>query len=57
MTQTEIEIRDSYSKCLDSGMFFSMYPQLTGDWDDDKDFWVEEYFIQMERFMERAKNN
>lgn len=57
MTQTEIEIRDSYSKCLDSGMFFKMYPQLTGDWDDDKDFWVEEYFIQMERFMEMAKNN
>lgn len=48
MTQTELEIKYSYRKCLDSGMFFSMYPQLTGEWEDDKDFWTEEFFIQFE---------
>lgn len=46
---TELEIKDSYKKCLDSGMFFAMYPQLTGEWDDDKDFWLEEFFIQFEK--------
>lgn len=48
MTQTEFEIRDSYRKCLDSGMFFAMYPNLTGEWENDKDFWIEEFFIQFE---------
>lgn len=49
MTQTEIEIRDSYDKCKNSGMFWEIYPQLTGEWEEDKHFWLEEFFIQMER--------
>lgn len=48
MTQTELEIKDSYRKCLDSGIFFATYPNLTGEWEDDKDFWIEEFFIQLE---------
>ena len=50
MTQTELEIKDSYDKCMNTGMFFTMYPNLTGEWEDDKDFWLEEFFIQFERF-------
>ena len=50
MTQTELEIKDSYEKCMSAGMLFSMYSNLTGEWEEDKDFWLEEYFIQMERF-------
>lgn len=49
MTQTEIELRDSYEKCKSMGMLFDMYPNLTGEWEEDKHFWLEEFFIQMER--------
>lgn len=49
MTQTELKIKESYTKLLNSGMFWEIYPNLTGEWEQDKDFWLEEYFIQMER--------
>lgn len=42
-------IRRPYDLLLKSGMFFEFYPQLTGEWDKDKDFWYEEYHEQMNR--------
>lgn len=26
-----------------------MYPELKGDWEEDKDFWIEEYLDRMEK--------
>ena len=26
-----------------------MYPNLSGEWEEDKHFWLEEFFTQMER--------
>ena len=52
MTNEE-KVRDSYNKLLKSGMFWEFYPQLTGDYEEDKDFWFEEYCEQMERIKNR----
>ena len=41
--------KNAYNSLLKSGMFWEFYPNLTGVWDDDKDFWFEEYIEQMER--------
>lgn len=49
MDKKENSIRRSYDLLLKSGMFFEFYPQLTGEWDKDKDFWYEEYHEQMNR--------
>ena len=35
----ESKIKDSYDRLLKSGMFWEFYPQLTGEWEEDKDFW------------------
>ena len=43
------DIYNSYKKLLNSGMFWELYPQLSGVWEEDKDYWYEEYHIQMER--------
>jgi hypothetical protein len=45
--------KDAYNKLLKSGMFWEFYPQLTGDYEEDKDFWFEEYIEQMERMNNR----
>lgn len=29
-------VKDEYNKLLKSGMFWEMYPNLTGDWEEDK---------------------
>jgi hypothetical protein len=34
--------REGYDNLLASGMFFEMYPEWTGEWDKDKDKWMEE---------------
>lgn len=44
---TEEEIKNSYDKFLNSGKFFDLYPELSGIWEEDKDFWYEEYFLQI----------
>lgn len=49
MTGTELELRSSYEKCKNMGMLLTMYPNLTGEWEEDKHFWLEEFFTQMER--------
>jgi hypothetical protein len=49
----EAKVKDSYTKLLKSGMFWELYPQLTGVWEEDKDFWYEEYHEQMERLKNR----
>lgn len=49
----ESKIKDSYDRLLKSGMFWEFYPQLTGEWEEDKDFWYEEYHEQMERMKNR----
>ena len=49
MTETELELRSSYEKCKNMGMLLTMYPNLTGEWEEDKHFWLEEFFTQMER--------
>jgi len=41
--------KDAYMKLLNSGMFWELYPELTGDYEEDTDFWFEEYTEQMER--------
>ncbi len=52
MTQEE-RAKDAYFKLLKSGMFWELYPELTGDYEEDKDFWFEEYVEQMERMENR----
>jgi hypothetical protein len=47
------KIRQAYDMLLKSGMFFEFYPQLTGNYEEDKDFWYEEYMEQMERLNNR----
>lgn len=55
MTKEEIEekVKHSYTRLLNSGMFWELYPQLTGVWEEDGDFWYEEYHEQMERLKNR----
>jgi hypothetical protein len=31
--------QQKYKKMLDSGMFFELFPGLTGTWEDDKNRW------------------
>lgn len=30
--------KENYDKLLNSGMFFEFYPELTGNWEEDKNF-------------------
>jgi tRNA A37 N6-isopentenylltransferase MiaA len=32
---------DDYTKLLKSGMFFEFHPELTGDWGNDQDKWLQ----------------
>jgi hypothetical protein len=48
--------KKAYDSLLKSGMFWEFYPQLTGNWDEDRDFWFEEYMERMEAATEAAKN-
>ena len=48
-----IKAKEAYDKLKNSGMFWELYPQLTGDYEEDKDFWFEEYMEQMERMRNR----
>jgi hypothetical protein len=41
--------KDAYTKLLNSGMFWELYPELTGNYEEDQDFWFEEYMEQTER--------
>jgi len=45
--------KTAYNTLLKSGMFYEFYPQLTGNWDEDMDFWFEAYMEQMERMKNR----
>ena len=36
---TENKDKITYDLVLNSGMFFKFYPELTGDWEKDKDKW------------------
>ena len=40
---TEDQARVEYRKILNTGMFFELYPALTGVWKDDKLEWFDEY--------------
>ena len=31
--------KEDYDKVLTSGMFWVWYPELTGEWEKDKEFW------------------
>lgn len=33
------DIKDDYIKLLNSGMFFELYPELTGNWEKDQEQW------------------
>lgn len=48
-----IKAKEAYDKLKNSGMFWELYPELTGDYEEDKDFWFEEYMEQMERMRNR----
>lgn len=37
------EIKKGYFNLLFSGMFFQLFPNLTGEWDKDKDKWTDIY--------------
>jgi hypothetical protein len=45
---TEEKAKKAYDMLLKSGMFWEMYPELTGIYEEDQDFWFEEYMEQME---------
>jgi hypothetical protein len=34
-------IKEDYEKMVLSGMFWEFYPELTGQWEQDKDVWME----------------
>lgn len=51
--ETLDKIKQSYNVLLNSGMFFEFYPELTGVWEDDKDFWYEEYHERMSQLENR----
>ena len=52
MTELELKMEES-KKSYDffslQGLLTEFYPQLTGNWDEDKDFWFEEHCEQYER--------
>ena len=52
MTELELKMEES-KKTYDffslQGLLTEFYPQLTGNWDEDKDFWFEEHCEQSER--------
>lgn len=31
---------EEYRRLLDSGMFFEFHPELTGDWNTDREVWI-----------------
>lgn len=35
------DIKDEYKKLLASGMFWELFPYLTGDWEHDKEMFIE----------------
>jgi hypothetical protein len=37
--RNEVEMFEEYQKLLKSGMFFEIYPDLTGEWQRDKFNW------------------
>lgn len=39
----ESEARKEYKGLLKTGMFFELYPNLSGNYELDKDFWRGEY--------------
>lgn len=43
-------MKETYDKVLKSGMFWEFYPQLTGVWEEDKEFWEEEYLERLEKW-------
>lgn len=47
------QAKKSYDYLYNGGMaehdIATFYPQLTGDWEEDKDFWYEEHCEQMDR--------
>lgn len=53
MDTLESKIKNSYMIMLKSGILLEYYPELTGDWDEDQDFWYEEYLEQMEAMKNR----
>ena len=36
-----IEAKSIYKKIFSSGMFWELFPELTGSWSDDKEAWIE----------------
>lgn len=45
--------KEAYDFFKKNDVFYSTYPNLTGDWEEDKDYWFEEYCEQMERMKNR----
>ena len=49
----ESKAKIEYNDILNSGMFWEFYPNLTGNWESDKDFWAVEY----KQICKRRKGN
>ena len=41
-----LKLKENYNKLLKSGMFFEIYPMLTGEWDVDKKLWSHDESIK-----------
>lgn len=37
----KVDYKEEYAKLLGTGMFFEWFPNLTGNWNEDKDNFVE----------------
>ena len=53
MYMKELKAKIEYNDILNSGMFLECYPNLTGNWELDKDFWAVEY----KQICKRRKGN
>ena len=41
-------IKNIYEAMLKSGKLYMLYPDATGNWEEDKEWWEEEYYAQQE---------
>jgi hypothetical protein len=54
MISIEVEAKIEYNKLIFTGELFSMFKNMTGEWNKDKDIFIE-YFIQNKKAIEEAK--
>ena len=46
--KTQESVPEEYTKMLASGMFFELFPQLTGNWNTDKNVWYKSTHNRLE---------